>query len=129
MRLPPSLIALPGLRNGLRALPREVIAASALVIALGREAQSPRSRAGRDAGRRQGSPVRPHRSRPWRSGHAAATLRLDEPMELSMSGSRRVAIRGENRLLNDFFKIDEVIVAHQRFDGSMSGDERRLVFE
>jgi ADP-ribose pyrophosphatase len=46
-----------------------------------------------------------------------------------MNGGRRVEIRGENRLLDDFFKIDEIIVAHQRFDGRMSGDERRLVFE
>jgi nudix-type nucleoside diphosphatase (YffH/AdpP family) len=46
-----------------------------------------------------------------------------------MTGSRRVEIRKQNRLLNDFFKVDEVIVAHQRHDGTMSGDERRLVFE
>jgi ADP-ribose pyrophosphatase len=49
--------------------------------------------------------------------------------ELTMSRDRRVEIRGQNRLLDDFFKVDEVIVAHQRYDGSMSGDERRLVFE
>jgi ADP-ribose pyrophosphatase len=46
-----------------------------------------------------------------------------------MSGQRRVEIRGQHRLLNDFFKIDEVTVAHQRYDGTMSADERRLVFE
>jgi nudix-type nucleoside diphosphatase (YffH/AdpP family) len=49
--------------------------------------------------------------------------------ELTMSRHRRVAIRGQNRLFDDFFKVDEVIVAHQRYDGSMSSDERRLVFE
>ncbi len=42
---------------------------------------------------------------------------------------RRVEIRGQKRLFDDFFKVDEVVVAHQRFDGGMSGDERRLVFE
>lgn len=46
-----------------------------------------------------------------------------------MSGDRRVEIRRQDRLLDDFFKVDEVIVAHQRYDGRMSDDERRLVFE
>jgi ADP-ribose pyrophosphatase len=46
-----------------------------------------------------------------------------------MSEDRRVEIRGQNRLFDDFFKVDEVIVAHRRYDGTMSGDERRLVFE
>lgn len=46
-----------------------------------------------------------------------------------MSGNRRVEVRGQKRLFDDFFKVDEVIVAHQCHDGSMSGDERRLVFE
>jgi nudix-type nucleoside diphosphatase (YffH/AdpP family) len=46
-----------------------------------------------------------------------------------MSSGRRVEIRRQKRLFDDFFKIDELIVAHQRFDGSMSDDERRLVFE
>lgn len=46
-----------------------------------------------------------------------------------MQGRRRVEIRSQKRLLDDFFKIDEVIVAHQQYDGKMSGDQRRLVFE
>jgi ADP-ribose pyrophosphatase len=46
-----------------------------------------------------------------------------------MSAGRRVEIRSRNRLFDDFFKIDELIVRHQRYDGSMSGEERRLVFE
>ena len=46
-----------------------------------------------------------------------------------MTGRRRVEIRKQNRLLDDFFKVEEVIVAHQRHDGAMSADERRLVFE
>jgi len=43
--------------------------------------------------------------------------------------SRRVIIRSQERLFDDVFKIDEVTVAHQRSDGTMSGDERRLIFE
>jgi nudix-type nucleoside diphosphatase (YffH/AdpP family) len=46
-----------------------------------------------------------------------------------MSGGRTVEIRSERRLFDDFFKVDELIVAHERYDGRMSGDERRLVFE
>jgi nudix-type nucleoside diphosphatase (YffH/AdpP family) len=46
-----------------------------------------------------------------------------------MTSSRRVDIRKQQRVFDDFFKIDEVVVAHQRYDGRMSGDERRLVFE
>jgi nudix-type nucleoside diphosphatase (YffH/AdpP family) len=45
-----------------------------------------------------------------------------------MSAARRVDIRAQKRLLDDFFKVDELIVSHERYDGSMSGDERRLVF-
>jgi nudix-type nucleoside diphosphatase (YffH/AdpP family) len=46
-----------------------------------------------------------------------------------MSGGRNVEIRSERRLFDDFFKVDELIVAHERYDGRMSGDECRLVFE
>ena len=46
-----------------------------------------------------------------------------------MQGRRRVEIRSQKRLFDDFFKIDEVTVAHQRYDGTMSEDQRRLVFE
>lgn len=46
-----------------------------------------------------------------------------------MSGDRRVEIRRQDRLLDDFFKVDEIIVAHQRHDGRMSADQRRLVFD
>jgi nudix-type nucleoside diphosphatase (YffH/AdpP family) len=42
---------------------------------------------------------------------------------------RRVEIRSQRRLFDDFFKIDEVIVAHEQYDGTMSPDQRRLVFE
>ena len=46
-----------------------------------------------------------------------------------MNGGRRVEIRSQKRLFDDFFKIDELVLAHERYDGGMSGDERRLVFE
>jgi ADP-ribose pyrophosphatase len=46
-----------------------------------------------------------------------------------MSSGRRVEIREQRRLFDDFFKVDEVVVAYQRYDGTMSRDERRLVFE
>jgi ADP-ribose pyrophosphatase len=46
-----------------------------------------------------------------------------------MGAGRRIEIRGQKRLFDDFFKIDELIVRHRRYDGSMSSDERRLVFE
>lgn len=46
-----------------------------------------------------------------------------------MSDGRRVEICGQKRLFDDFFKVDELVVRHQRYDGGMSGEERRLVFE
>jgi len=46
-----------------------------------------------------------------------------------MTGGRRVEISSQKRLFDDFFKIDEVIVSHQQYDGRMSTDARRLVFE
>ncbi len=46
-----------------------------------------------------------------------------------MSVGRRVEICSQQRLFDDFFKIDELIVRHERYDGSMSNEERRLVFE
>lgn len=46
-----------------------------------------------------------------------------------MSADRRVEICRQNRLFDDFFKIDELIVRHERYDGGMSAQERRLVFE
>lgn len=46
-----------------------------------------------------------------------------------MQRRRRVVIQSQKRVFDDFFKIDEVIVAHERADGTMSADQRRLVFE
>jgi ADP-ribose pyrophosphatase len=44
-----------------------------------------------------------------------------------MSG--RAVIERRRRILDDFFKIDEVLVAHEQGDGTMSSAQRRLVFE
>jgi len=46
-----------------------------------------------------------------------------------MQGRRRVEIRSQKRLFDDFFKIDEYIVSYERYDGNMSADQRRLNFE
>ena len=37
-----------------------------------------------------------------------------------MRSGRRVDIRSQQRLFDDFFKIDELIVRHERHDGGMS---------
>lgn len=46
-----------------------------------------------------------------------------------MQAPRRVDIRKQTRLFDDFFKIDEVIVSHEQYNGTMSADQRRLIFE
>jgi nudix-type nucleoside diphosphatase (YffH/AdpP family) len=46
-----------------------------------------------------------------------------------MRRPHRVEIRRQRRLFDDFFKVDEVVVSHQRIDGKMSDEQRRLVFE
>jgi nudix-type nucleoside diphosphatase (YffH/AdpP family) len=45
----------------------------------------------------------------------------------AMSG--KAVIKQMRRVLDDFFKVDELIVSHEQIDGSMSADQRRLVFE
>jgi ADP-ribose pyrophosphatase len=42
---------------------------------------------------------------------------------------RKVAISGQKRVFDNFFKIDEFWVSHEQLDGTMSADQRRLVFE
>ena len=42
---------------------------------------------------------------------------------------RAAAITQQRRLFDDFFKIDELMVAHQKNDGTTSSVQRRLVFE
>jgi nudix-type nucleoside diphosphatase (YffH/AdpP family) len=44
-----------------------------------------------------------------------------------MSG--RAVIARQSRLFDDFFKIDEFLVAHEQINGAMSALQRRLVFE
>jgi len=42
---------------------------------------------------------------------------------------KKVEIKEKKRIFNDFFKIDEVFLSHERFDGRMSPVMRRLNFE
>ena len=46
-----------------------------------------------------------------------------------MPGARKVEIRKQTRVFDDFFKVDEIIVTHEQHDGTVSGTQRRLVFE
>lgn len=41
----------------------------------------------------------------------------------------RVEILSRERVFDDFFKIDRIVLRHERFDGSMSQELTRLVFE
>src|SRR5262245_19696856 len=40
-----------------------------------------------------------------------------------------VVMREQHRVFDGFFKLDEVIVSHRQFDGSMSPDKKLLIFE
>jgi len=42
---------------------------------------------------------------------------------------RDVQVRKKTRLFDDKFKVDEIIVAYENADGSISRDYRRLIFE
>jgi ADP-ribose pyrophosphatase len=46
-----------------------------------------------------------------------------------MTTPRNVVIRGKRRVFDGFFKLDEVTLSHEQFDGSMSPDKNLLVFE
>jgi nudix-type nucleoside diphosphatase (YffH/AdpP family) len=46
-----------------------------------------------------------------------------------MPETRKVAIHKQTRLIDGFFKVDEFVIAHEQHDGTMSREERRLVFE
>jgi nudix-type nucleoside diphosphatase (YffH/AdpP family) len=46
-----------------------------------------------------------------------------------MAEPRKAEIQKKTRLLDDFFKVDELIVVHEQKDGTISPPERRLVFE
>jgi nudix-type nucleoside diphosphatase (YffH/AdpP family) len=55
---------------------------------------------------------------------------MDSEKELQdIMPGRAVAITQQRRLFDDFFKIDELMVAHQKNDGTTSSVQRRLVFE
>jgi ADP-ribose pyrophosphatase len=41
----------------------------------------------------------------------------------------RAVVTRQQRLFDDFFKVDELLVTHQQIDGTMSSVQRRLVFE
>ena len=41
----------------------------------------------------------------------------------------KVEIHKQTRLFDDFFEVDEILVAHEQRNGTMSSDQRRLVFE
>jgi nudix-type nucleoside diphosphatase (YffH/AdpP family) len=42
---------------------------------------------------------------------------------------RKAVIERQRRLFDDFFKVDEFLVAHQQIDGDMGAPQRQLVFE
>jgi nudix-type nucleoside diphosphatase (YffH/AdpP family) len=46
-----------------------------------------------------------------------------------MSGSPRVIVRSKRRVFDGFFKLDEVLVSHRQFDGTMSAERPLLIFE
>jgi nudix-type nucleoside diphosphatase (YffH/AdpP family) len=46
-----------------------------------------------------------------------------------MSKFRGVEVRRQKRILDDFFKVDEVLVSYQHNDGTMGPAERRFIFE
>jgi nudix-type nucleoside diphosphatase (YffH/AdpP family) len=50
-------------------------------------------------------------------------------VDVEVSMPRKAVIQRESRVFDDFFKVDELIVSHQQSDGTMSADQRRLVFE
>lgn len=49
--------------------------------------------------------------------------------ESQMSSSDPVVVRDKRRLFDGFFKLDELAISHRRYDGSMSREQRVLVFE
>jgi nudix-type nucleoside diphosphatase (YffH/AdpP family) len=40
-----------------------------------------------------------------------------------------VVVRSKTRVFDNFFKIDKLVVSHRKFDGTMSEDKTRLIFE
>ena len=54
---------------------------------------------------------------------------MDPEKDLRNVVPGRAVISHQRRLFDDFFKIDELMVAHRQNDGTMSSVQRRLVFE
>jgi nudix-type nucleoside diphosphatase (YffH/AdpP family) len=71
------------------------------------------------------APATSHRNKVCRERGEGAAVKV----EAAMPGTRKVEIRKQTRLFDDFFKVDEIVVAHEQRDGMMSSDQRRLVFE
>src|ERR1700694_2812311 len=46
-----------------------------------------------------------------------------------MASPRNVVIRDKRRVFDGFFKLDELTLSHEQFDGRMSPDKKLLVFE
>jgi ADP-ribose pyrophosphatase len=53
---------------------------------------------------------------------------LEEAIQ-AMAQFRPVKVHRRTRIFDDFFQIDELIVSHMQRDGTMSAEQRRLVFE
>jgi ADP-ribose pyrophosphatase len=64
-------------------------------------------------------------SRAYREPGQGAAVKV----EATMARTRKVKICKQTRLFDDFFKVDEIVVAHKQRDGTMSSDQRRLVCE
>jgi ADP-ribose pyrophosphatase len=46
-----------------------------------------------------------------------------------MESPRKVVVHARRRVFDGFFKLDELTLTHEKFDGSMSGERKLLVFE
>src|SRR5262249_61586507 len=66
--------------------------------------------------------------RDGRCGAAARGIFCSQALRRTTT-MRKADLRSHRRLLDDFFKVDEVEVSFERFDGSMTPPVRRLAFE
>jgi nudix-type nucleoside diphosphatase (YffH/AdpP family) len=105
---------------------RETVPFASLTRPRGTAPLGGQPRHGQVSGRGGQQPIAQHFRHPKYSDTRSKVIKV---RTLTMSPNHRVEIRKQSRLLDDFFKVEEVIVAHERHDGAMSTDERRLVFE
>jgi ADP-ribose pyrophosphatase len=70
-----------------------------------------------------------HPQRRNRSHRAAWPVFLGEDKPASKVQMNKVKIKRRQRILDDFFKIEEAYLSYERFDGQMSDTVRRLNFE